>query len=68
MHRRIQFDEGAEFLGMFANTPATGDGPVPTVVGYGETHDPYCEVDRDRRTLFNTDSVESSMDDPPPCT
>lgn len=67
VHRRVRFDhDEAEFLGMFANTPATGDGPVPTVVGYGDTHDPFYEVDRQRRTLFNTGSVGNSMDDPTP--
>ena len=67
VHRRVRFDhDEAEFLGMFANTPATGDGPEPTVVGYGDTHDPYYEVDRKRRTLFNTGSVGNCMDDPTP--
>ncbi|MEV6109605.1 metallophosphoesterase family protein [Streptomyces sp. NPDC051940] len=67
VHRRVRFDhDEEEFLGMFANTPATGDGPVPTVVGYGDTHDAYYEVDRERRTLFNTGSVGNSMDDPTP--
>ena len=67
VHRRVRFDhDEAEFLGMFANTPATGDGPEPTVVGYGDTHDPFYEVDRQRRTLFNTGSVGNCMDDPTP--
>ncbi|GAB4058701.1 metallophosphoesterase family protein [Catellatospora paridis] len=67
VHHRVRFDhDEAEFLSMFANTPATGDGPEPTVVGYGDTHDPYYEVDRARRTLFNTGSVGNSMDDPTP--
>jgi diadenosine tetraphosphatase ApaH/serine/threonine PP2A family protein phosphatase len=67
VHRRVRFDHyEEEFLEMFTNTPATGDGPVPTVVGYGDTHDPYYEVDRWRRTLFNTGSVGNSMDDPTP--
>ncbi|GLZ78916.1 phosphoesterase [Actinorhabdospora filicis] len=67
VHRRVRFDhDEAEFLEMFANTPATGEGPVPTVVGYGDTHDAYYEVDRGRRTLFNTGSVGNSMDDPTP--
>lgn len=67
VHRRVHFDhDEAEFLQMFANTPATGDGPPPMVVGYGDTHDPYYEVDRERRTLFNTGSVGNSLDDPTP--
>jgi predicted phosphodiesterase len=67
VHRRVRFDhDEAEFLGMFANTEATGSGPEPTVVGYGDTHDPFYEVDRQRRTLFNTGSVGNCMDDPTP--
>ncbi|WP_018353323.1 metallophosphoesterase family protein [Longispora albida] len=67
VHKRVRFDhDEAEFLNMFVNTPATGDGPLPTVVGYGDTHDAYYEVDRQRRTLFNTGSVGNSMDDPTP--
>jgi predicted phosphodiesterase len=67
VHRRVRFDhDEQEFLGMFENTAATGDGPVPTVVGYADTHDPYYEVDLDRRTLFNTGSVGNSMGDPTP--
>jgi predicted phosphodiesterase len=67
VHRRVRFDHDAEeFLGMFANTEATGDGPVPTVVGYGDTHDAFYEVDHERRTLFNTGSVGNSMSDPTP--
>lgn len=67
VHRRVRFDhDEAEFLGMFANTDATGDGRVPDVVGYGDTHDAFYEVDRERRTLFNTGSVGNSMGDPTP--
>lgn len=68
VHKRIRFDhDEAEFLHLFANTAATGfDGPEPTVVGYGDTHDAYYEVDRERRTVFNTGSVGNSMDDPTP--
>jgi diadenosine tetraphosphatase ApaH/serine/threonine PP2A family protein phosphatase len=67
VHRRVRFDhDEAEFLGMFTNTEATGDGPVPDVVGYGDTHDAFYEVDLERRTLFNTGSVGNSMGDPTP--
>ncbi|MGW7683374.1 metallophosphoesterase family protein [Kribbella sp. NPDC054772] len=66
VHRRVRFDHSeAEYLGMFENTPATGDGPVPTIVGYGDTHDPYFEEDLGR-TLFNTGSVGNSLGDPTP--
>lgn len=65
VHRRVRFDhDEAEFLGLFTNSDATGSGPVPTVVGYADTHDPYYEVDRQRRTLFNTGSVGNCMNDP----
>ena len=67
VHRRVRFDhDEAEFLGLFTNTAATGDGPVPTVVGYADTHDPYYETDRERRTVFNTGSVGNCMGDPTP--
>ena len=67
VHRRVRFDhDEAEFLGLFTNTPATGDGPVPDVVGYADTHDPYYETDRERRTVFNTGSVGNCMGDPTP--
>jgi predicted phosphodiesterase len=66
VHRRVRFDhDEAEFLGMFENTPATGDGPLPDVVGYGDTHDPYYESDLGR-TLFNVGSVGNSIGDPTP--
>ena len=67
VHRRVRFDhDEAEFLGLFTNTAATGDGPVPSVVGYADTHDPYYEADRERRTVFNTGSVGNCMGDPTP--
>jgi predicted phosphodiesterase len=67
VHQRVRFDhDEEEFLGMFANTPATGYGPAPDVVGCADTHDPYYEVDRARRTLFNTGSVGNCMGDPTP--
>ncbi|MGH3661772.1 MAG: metallophosphoesterase family protein [Micromonosporaceae bacterium] len=67
VHRRVRFDhDAAEFRNMFTNTAATGDGPIPTVVGYGDTHDAFYEVDLERRTLFNTGSVGNSMGDPTP--
>ncbi|GAA2704629.1 metallophosphoesterase family protein [Actinoplanes palleronii] len=67
VHHRVRFDHDEEgFLGMFAATPATGDGPEPTIVGYGDTHDPYYEVGPGGRILFNTGSVGNAMDDPTP--
>lgn len=56
-HTDEQFDQ------MFAATPFTGDGPVPTVVGYGDIHDAYQEVHRGR-ILFNAGSVGNPLDEP----
>lgn len=68
VHRRVRFDhDEQEFLGLFRNTEATGlDAPEPDIVGYADTHDPYYETDRDRRTVFNTGSVGNCMSDPTP--
>lgn len=64
---RVFFDHGeAEFLGMFANTEATGGGPEPDVVGYGDIHEPYLETDLGGRTLFNVGSVGNNLDSPVP--
>lgn len=66
VHTRVNFDhDEAEFLGMFANSPATGDGPPPDVVCYGDTHEAYYEVFRDR-TLVNVGSAGNSHGDPTP--
>ncbi|MBB6565693.1 metallophosphoesterase family protein [Kribbella sandramycini] len=66
VHDRVHFaKDTTAYLGMFENTPATGDGPVPTVVGYGDVHDAYCETDLGR-TLFNVGSVGNSLGDPTP--
>lgn len=67
VHRRVRYvHDEAEFLGQFANTPATGNGPVPDVVGYADTHDPFYETQLRGRTLFNTGSVGNCMGDPTP--
>ncbi|MFI2365032.1 metallophosphoesterase family protein [Promicromonospora sp. NPDC019610] len=54
-----------EFDGMFANTPMTGAGPVPSMVGYGDIHETFVEV-ADGRTLFNVGSVGNPLDEPVP--
>ena len=51
---------------MFENTAGHRRRPDPDVVGYADTHDPFYEVDLERRTLFNTGSVGNCMDDPTP--
>jgi protein phosphatase len=53
----------AEFRGMFTNTDFTGDGPTPTVVGYGDIHGTFLEVDLGL-TLFNAGSVGNPLDAP----
>jgi predicted phosphodiesterase len=71
VHRRVRYVRTqAEFEGLFTNTPATvaavGDGPVPDVVGYADTHDPGYEGQLDRRIAFNIGSVGNCMGDPTP--
>lgn len=55
----------AEFDAMFATTALTGDGPTPTMVGYGDIHDAYLKV-IEGRTLFNVGSVGNALDEPVP--
>lgn len=71
VHRRVRYVRTQdEFEGLFAHTPATvaavGDGPVPDVVGYADTHDPGYESQLERRIAFNTGSVGNCMGDPTP--
>jgi predicted phosphodiesterase len=67
VHRRVRYVRSqAEFEALFTNTPATGDGPLPDVVGYGDTHDPFYECQLEGRTSFNTGSVGNCMGDPTP--
>ncbi len=67
VHRRVRYvHDEVEFLGQFANTAATGSGPVPDVVGFADSHDPFYETQCRGRTLFNTGSVGNCMGDPTP--
>lgn len=67
VHRRVRYaHDETEFLGQFANTAATGPGPVPDVVGFADSHDPFYETQLRGRTLFNTGSVGNCMGDPTP--
>ncbi|ACQ79905.1 metallophosphoesterase [Beutenbergia cavernae DSM 12333] len=52
----------AEFDGMFQATPFTGDGPAPSVVGYGDIHAAYV-AQRGGRTLLNVGSVGNPLDE-----
>ena len=61
---RVHYDHTDEqFAAMFTNTDFTGDGPEPHVVGYGDIHGVYLEVDLGR-TLFNAGSVGNPLDAP----
>ena len=65
-HVRVHFHHTAEeFEGMFVNTPMTGGGTKPSMVGYGDIHDAFVEVERGR-TLFNVGSVGNPLDEPVP--
>lgn len=68
VHRRVRYVKTEEeFLGQFANTPATiaavGETEVPDTVGYADTHDPFYETQLRGRTLFNTGSAGNAMGD-----
>lgn len=64
VHTRVFRDHSdEEFLGMFEETAATGAGPAPTVVGYGDIHAAYLKVHRGL-TLFNAGSVGNALDEP----
>ena len=61
---RVNYDHTKEeFRAMFTNTDFTGDGPPPSVVGYGDIHGTYLEVDLGL-TLFNAGSVGNPLDAP----
>lgn len=62
VHRR---HTPAEFAGMFRATELTGDGPLPTVVVYGDIHDAYVQT-YEGRTLVNVGSAGNPLDEPVP--
>jgi predicted phosphodiesterase len=62
-HRVNSQHTEADFRGMFTNTDFTGAGPTPSVVGYGDIHGTYLEVDHGL-TLFNAGSVGNPLDAP----
>ncbi|WP_035702427.1 metallophosphoesterase family protein [Glycomyces tenuis] len=65
-HRVFSDRDEDEFLAMFANTEATGDGPLPDVVGYGDIHEPYLDSGVGDRVLFNVGSVGNNLYEPTP--
>ncbi|MDN5768451.1 MAG: metallophosphatase family protein, partial [Humibacillus sp.] len=62
-HRVHYHHTDEQFAAMFTNTDFTGDGPEPLVVGYGDIHGVYLEVDLGH-TLFNAGSVGNPLDAP----
>lgn len=60
-HRVRPTHTDEEFCAMFANTEATGDGPTPEVVVYGDIHHAYIKDDG-ARTLVNAGSVGNHLD------
>jgi putative phosphoesterase len=52
-----------EFAGMFLNTSATGEGPEPDVVVYGDIHAAYSREQRGK-FLLNAGSVGNPLDEP----
>jgi predicted phosphodiesterase len=62
-HRVHMDDTRANQLAMFENTPFTGDGRAPDVVGYGDIHSAYVKCFR-QRILFNAGSVGNPLDLP----
>jgi diadenosine tetraphosphatase ApaH/serine/threonine PP2A family protein phosphatase len=63
-HVRVRFRHTPEELdGMFRATDMTGEGPEPSVVGYGDVHDAYIHS-HDGRTIFNVGSVGNPLDEP----
>jgi protein phosphatase len=52
-----------EFAAMFRNTPATGFGPEPDVVVYGDIHSAYARGRRGK-LLLNAGSVGNPLDEP----
>jgi protein phosphatase len=65
-HRVHQTALMAELDAMFENTVATGDGPVPDVVVYGDIHAAYVRSFR-HRMLINAGSVGNPLDLPLAC-
>jgi protein phosphatase len=54
-------DDVAKQLGLFANTPFSGNGPAPDIVGYGDIHRAYIKSFQ-QQILFNAGSVGNPID------
>lgn len=62
-HRVRMLGPPDEHNRMFENTPFTGDGPLPDIVGYGDLHVAF-SMSFAGKTLFNTGSVGNPLDLP----
>ena len=62
-HRVFAPTTEEEHRAFVAQTAFTGDGPVPTIVGYGDIHGAYLAVDHGI-TVFNAGSVGNALDGP----
>lgn len=62
-HRVFHGHTDEDFRAMFANTDATGDGPEPDVVVYGDIHWAYIK-ESGGKTLVNAGSVGNPLDEP----
>ena len=60
-HRVHQYDARERHLAMFENTPFTGSGPQPDIIGYGDIHVGYVKS-FGQRCLFNAGSVGNPLD------
>ncbi|MCU1536086.1 MAG: Phosphoesterase [Humibacillus sp.] len=52
-----------EYVAFAEQTAFTGEGPVPTVIGYGDIHGAYLAVDHGI-TVFNAGSLGNALDGP----
>ena len=62
-HRVFAPTTEEEHRAFVAQTAFTGDGPVPTIVGYGDIHGAYLAVDYGI-SVFNAGSVGNALDGP----
>jgi predicted phosphodiesterase len=62
IYHRVYMNDSLDVqLAMFENTPFTGDGAAPTVVGYGDIHWAFVHC-FEHRMLFNVGSVGNPLD------
>ena len=65
-HRIRHYTTVEEHLSMFTNTPFTGEGPEPDIVGYGDIHSAFMLYPDRHKMLFNVCSVGNPLDVPIP--